>query len=308
LSVHVRLDRFPKTLEKLVKALIFGASGQDAHYLTRLCAERGIETIGVSRAAGGDWLVGDVGRREQVDALVGKHRPDYIFHLGANSTTRHDAVFENHETVSTGALNVLEAARKLAPQARVFLAGSGLQFVNRGKPISETDSFEANSAYAVARIQSVYAARYYRRLGVRAYVGYLFHHDSPLRKPHHVSQKIAQAVRRIAGGSEEILEIGDISVLKEWAFAGDIACAILSLVEQEAIFEACIGTGKAYSIEDWLMLCFSQAGLDWREHVKTGGRFTPEYGCLVSDPSQIKSLGWHPKVDFPALAAMMLQI
>ena len=193
-----------------MKALIFGANGQDGHYLKCLLASKGVEVCAVSRSGGGDWLVGDIGCREQVDALVGKLRPDYIFHLAANSTTRHEALFENHETISTGTLNVLEAARTLAPQARLFFAGSGLQFVNRGEPISERDAFAASSPYALARIQSIHAARYYRGLGLRAYAGYLFHHESPWRKPHHVSQKIVRAARRIAAGSGETLELGDV--------------------------------------------------------------------------------------------------
>ena len=288
------------------KALIFGASGQDAYYLARLCEERGIQPICVSRSAGGDWRRGDVANREQVNALVSEHRPAYIFHLAANSTTRHDALFENHATISTGALNVLEAARTLVPEARVFLSGSGLQFVNRGQPISEQDPFDANSPYSVARIHSTYAARYYRRLGVRVYVGYLFHHDSPLRKPHHVSQKIAQAVRRIADGSGETLEMGDVSVRKEWAFAGDIAAGILALVTQDGVAEACIGTGESHAITDWLEACFRLKGLDWREHVRLAEGFRAEYPLLVSDPTTIHALGWRAEVNLPRLAEMMV--
>jgi GDP-D-mannose dehydratase len=41
-----------------MKALIFGANGQDGHYLHSLCEARGIETIGVSRS--GNWVRGDV--------------------------------------------------------------------------------------------------------------------------------------------------------------------------------------------------------------------------------------------------------
>ena len=81
-------------------------------------------------------------------------------------------------------------------ECKVFLAGSGLQFANRGEPLHETDPFDASSAYSVERIHSVYSARYFRTLGVRVYVGYLFHHESPLRKPTHVSQKIVQAVKQ----------------------------------------------------------------------------------------------------------------
>ena len=289
-------------------ALIFGASGQDAYYLAQLCAARGIRPVGVSRSVGGDWTVGDVARREQVEALVAEHQPGYIFHLAANSTTRHDALFENHETISTGALNVLEAARTLVPQARVFLSGSGLQFRNEGRPIAEGDPFDASSPYAVARVQSVYAARYYRRLGVRAYVGYLFHHDSPRRGAKHVSQLIAQAARRIAAGSGETLEWGDVTVRKEWAFAGDIAAGMLALVSQDAIPEACIGTGEAYSIEEWLDLCFGRVGLRWRDHVRLKEGFRAEYPLLVSDPAKIRSLGWTPQVDLAGLAEMMMPL
>jgi GDPmannose 4,6-dehydratase len=80
------------------------------------------------------------------------------------------------------------------------------------------------------------------------------HHESPFRGAQHVCQKIAQAARRIAEGSEEILELGDISVRKEWIFAENVAEGIITLIEQNQVFEATIGSGQAYSIEDWLLL------------------------------------------------------
>src|SRR5258708_35070087 len=92
-------------------ALIFGASGQDGHSLVRFCAARCIESLGVSRSASADCLVGDVAKREQVEALIGKYQPEYVFHLAAHSTTRHDTLYENHETISTGTLNILEAVK-----------------------------------------------------------------------------------------------------------------------------------------------------------------------------------------------------
>ncbi|MCK5345844.1 MAG: GDP-mannose 4,6-dehydratase, partial [Candidatus Heimdallarchaeota archaeon] len=159
-----------------MNAIIFGANGQDGYYLNELCKLKGIEPIAVSRS--GNWIRGDVSSYDQVEQLIKKHRPTYIFHVAANSTTHHNALFENHETISTGTLNILEAVKMHYPDAKVFITGSGVQFENRGMPISETDKFEANSPYSVARIQSVYAARYYRSLGLQVYVGYLFHHES----------------------------------------------------------------------------------------------------------------------------------
>jgi len=287
-----------------MNVLIFGANGQDGHYLADLCKTKGLSPIAISRTGNGQH--GDVGIYENVETLIKKYIPAYIFHLAARSTTRHDALFENHQTISTGTLNILESVKNHSPQTRVFLAGSGVQFRNTGKPISERDPFEASSPYAVARIQSVYAARYYRSLGLRVYVGYLFHHESPRRKPNHVSKMISLASQRIAAGSTEKLELGDISVEKEWTFAGDIAQAMLAMVRQDSVFEAVIGSGVTYTIRDWLEQCFSIIGKDWRDHVRIREGFVSEYKRLVSDPATIRSIGWAPQVGFPELARMMM--
>lgn len=284
------------------KSVIFGITGQDGFYLQELLQQRGHQVMGISRANGGD-----VAERAYVENLIKDVHPDFVFHLAANSTTRHEALFENHETISTGTLNILESVKLHCPACRVFITGSGVQFVNKGRPISEKDEFAPLSAYAVSRIQSVYAARYYRSLGIQAYVGYLFHHESPLRKPNHLCKKIAELAKRVREGSKEQITLGDVSVRKEVGFAGDIVAGIVALVSQESVFEATIGTGKAYSIQEWIEICFSKIGSDWRDHIilRTDG-FIPEYPLLVSDPTTIRSLGWQPAVDIHALADMML--
>ncbi len=287
-----------------MNVLIFGAAGQDGHYLRGIFEERGFDVIGASRS--GSPVAADVADFEQVADLIREHRPEYVIHLAAASTTRHAAVFENHEAIATGTINVLEATSRHAPEARVFITGSGVQFENDGNPIDEQTPFQASSPYSIARIHSVYAARYYRSLGLRTFVGYLFHHESPRRKPSHVSKMIALAVQRIAGGSNETIELGDIGVTKEWTFAGDVARGIVTLMDQSDLHEAVIGSGKDYSIEQWLEVCFRLIGKDWRDHVRVREGFEPEYRRLVSNPVRMRDLGWAPSVDFEALANMMV--
>jgi len=287
--------------------LIFGG-GQDAYYISKLCKETQLIPILISRSRHIDnGVIGDVSNWDNVLELVRQYKPAYIFHLAANSTTRHEALFENHETISTGTLNILEAVRTESPKTKVFVTGSGVQFKNTGNPISETDDFEANSAYSVSRIQSVYAARYYRSLGIKAYVGYLFHHESPMRKPHHVSKMIAEAVKRIDGGSKEKIEIGDLSVEKEWTFAGDVAKGMLTLVQQESVFEAVIGSGETHTIRDWVEACFEEIGKDWQQYVIEQDGFKAEYKKLVSSPKTMFHLGWRPEVGLKELARLMIQ-
>lgn len=288
-----------------MKAIIFGISGQDGNYLKDIIEKENITVIGVSRSEG-NWIQGSVSDHQFVQTLIKNEVPDYVFHLAANSTTNHRALFENHETICTGTLNILESVRLFSPHTKVFISGSGLQFVNNGQPISEESAFEARDAYSVARIQSVYAARYFRNLGVKTYVGYFFNHDSPLRTERHVNQKIVMAAKRIAGGSGEKLELGDISVKKEFTFAKDVANAIWLLVRSNEIHEAVIGSGKAFSIEDWLEICFSHFKLNWKEHVIIKNDFEPDYKILVSDPKKLFKLGWKQTVSIKELAELMI--
>lgn len=292
-----------------MKAIIFGINGQDGFYLNELLQKQKVEVIGVSRSAGqNQWIQGNVKDPEFVQTLIQTLQPDYIFHLAANSTTAHHALFENHESISTGTLNILEACYQHSKHSRIFLSGSAVQFENKGVPINEQTPFASLSPYAVARIQSVYAGRYYRNLGLQVYAGYFFNHDSPLRSDRHVNQKIAAAVSRIAKGSNEKIEIGNTRVKKEFNFAGDVVKAIWQLVNQDGIYEAIIGCGKAYSIYDWSKICFGLIGKEPDEYLIEKKDFKPEYNILVSDPRLLFSIGYYPETDIAALAKIMINL
>ncbi len=81
----------------------------------------------------------------------------------------------------------------------------------------------------------------------------------------------------------------------------------MTLVEQENVFEAVIGSGKTHSIKDWIEVCFSDLGLDWTRYVEQVENFQTEYKRLVSNPALMHSLDWQPKIDLRQLAAMMIE-
>jgi len=290
---------------KTIKAIIFGSNGQDGYYLNTLLKQKNIETICISRS--GNAIHGDVSDYSFVEQQIKEHQPSYVFHFAAKSSTQHQALFENHQTICTGTLNILESVKLYCPKAKIFISGSAMQFQNEGKPIDEQTPFEASSPYSVARIQSVYAARYYRaKFGLQVYVGYFFNHDSPLRTEHHVNQKIVLTIKRIQAGSNEKLEIGNIEVKKEFSFAGDIVEAVWLLVNQSVVFETIIGSGKAHSIKEWIEYCFKKINKNWQEYVVSKDNFKSEYNVLVCNPRLMKSLGWEPKMNFHQLADSMM--
>ncbi len=286
--------------------MIFGSNGQDGYYLTKLFEREGIECICISR--NGNTVHGDVGNYGLVEKQIKEYQPTHIFHFAAKSSTQHHSLFENHQTICTGTLNILEAVKLHCLSAKVFISGSAMQFKNNGLPIDEHTPFEASSAYAVARIHSVYAARYYRdKFGLQIYIGYFFNHDSPLRTEHHVNQKIVSAIKRISLGSKEKLELGNIDVKKEFSFAGDIVEAVWILVNQNTVFETVIGSGSAHSIKEWVEYCFNKIDKNWQDYVVIKNNFIPEYEILVSHPALIRSLGWKQRIDFYQLADVMMK-
>jgi len=287
-----------------IDAIIFGSNGQDGRYLKSLLEKSGKKVDCISRS--GTNLIGDIRDYKFVEEQI-KKQPKYIFNFAALSTTKHNALFENHQTICTGTLNILESARLHCPDSKIFVSGSALQFKNDGTPIDEQTPFEGSSPYSVSRIHSVYAARYFRNaFGLQTYVGYFFHHDSPFRSEQHVNQKIIQAVKRIDSGSKEKLELGNIDVKKEFNYASDLIEAIWILVNQNKIHEAVIGCGEAHSIKEWLECCFSKINKKWEDYVLLKDNFVPEFDTLVSNPSLIKSLGWKQKVNFHQLADLMM--
>lgn len=287
-------------------ALIFGISGQDGYYLEQLLLGKGIRVTGVARSAG-SWISGDVSNRDFVTSLIRELNPDYIFHLAALSKTRHELLFDHQSIIVNGSLNILEAALLYAPHSKIFITGSGLQFQNTGTPISESSPFEARDAYSLARIQSVYAARYYRTRGLQTYTGYLFHHDSPFRAADHLNRRIADAALAAAAGENVQIRIGDVEAEKEFGFAGDIAAGIFHLLQQDHFHEACIGTGKAYKVAEWLEYCFGKLGKNWRDFVIPEPGYQSDFKRMVSDSSLLQSTGWIPSVDIQELANLMLK-
>lgn len=289
-------------------ALIFGVTGQDGWYLSRICSREGVAVYGVSRSGGDGWVKGDVGDRRFVDDVIRELRCDYTFHLAADSTTRHEALFRNVNAIVSGSTNILEASLRHAPNSKVFLAGSALQFESGGELVSVSMPMAASSAYVIARNYASFAAKYYRTLGLRTYVGYFCHHDSPLRRERHLSAKVASTVARIRNGSKEKLEIEYPEVIREFNFAGDVMEAVWMLVNQEDITNCVIGSGHGSSVRDWIELCFRLAALDWHEHVVVTPKGPPPFQRLVADSSMIRSIGWKPVTDIVGLAEMMLDL
>jgi len=286
--------------------VIFGGGGQDGIFLNELLLSRGYKVFVFTHSGSEIGPAIDVSDFNTVENTIQKYCPDIVFHLAAKSSTRHEFVLENHKAIVDGALAIIEAVDRHVPNSKVFLASSALVFKSEGGLINERCQLVTDTAYAMARVEALQIARYYKQRGRKVYVGFLFNHESPLRPPNSVARQVARNVVEIKNGISSKLVIGNASIIKEWAWAGDIANAIHCFLMQDDIYEICIGDGIGISIYEYAAACCDAVGISLEKYLEEPPEFKAEYPMLINGSEKIRALGWEPKVNLEQLAIKMI--
>ncbi len=277
-----------------MKAIIFGAGGQDGFYLKNILEREGVEVIALTRKQC------DVGVQGYVAVQIATVKPDYIFHLAATSSTKHDFLRENQYAIVDGSLFIMDAVYAYCPKCKVFLAGSILQL---STVVGQVINQQSNaSAYAAQRNASLAMAQYYRRLGVEVYFGFLSHHDSPRRSDQHLAKRIAsQAV--VAVETSKPIHLKDPLDEKEWNFAGDMMEAVWAQVHSDA-YEAVLGSGRTDTIHQYARECLMALSIGRAPSSLIHQEFTRE-GAIVTRTDD-KRFKHHFKTQLSELAKMMV--
>jgi len=92
-----------------------------------------------------------------IDNIIKKHRPDYVFHLAAQSypKTSFDAPLDTLETNIQGTTRVLEALKRYSPDAIIHICSSSEVYgrVSQDQiPINESCNFHPASPYAISKV------------------------------------------------------------------------------------------------------------------------------------------------------------
>ena len=310
-------------------ALIFGISGQDGSYLSKLLLTKGYRVVGSSRDAQISRFSNLVRLkiRDQVEVesasltdfrsvlqVLKKVCPDEVYNLAGQSSVglSFEQPVESFESISIGTLNLLEAIRFLETPIKIYNAGSSECFGNTdGHPADELTPFRPRSPYAVAKAAAFWQMANYREAyGLFACSGLLFNHESPLRPQRFVTRKIVTAACRIAEDMNEKLELGNISVERDWGWAPEYVEAMWLMLQQDIPDDYVIATGETNRLEDFVDGAFSTLGLNWHEHVKTNPNlFRPTDILTVrANPGKAaQKLGWKAKYKMRDVARMMVE-
>ncbi len=311
-------------------AIVTGITGQDGSYLVELLLQKGYQVVGLKRRTSlictdrVDHLFDNPNfKLEYFDlndagcmwSIVNRYKPDEIYNLAAQSHVRVSFEIPEHtvDGIAMGTLRLLNAAKELVPNCRVYQASSSEMYGdNPNYPFNEESRLMPASPYACAKVFAHNLVRNYRMsYGQYACSGILFNHESPRRGETFVTRKITMAAARIKLGLQDKLFLGNLDAKRDWGFAGDYVKLMWMMLQQEEADDYVIATGETHSVKEFLDAVFDQAGLGSADkYVEIDPRlFRPqEVPYLLGDSTKAKEkLGWEPEVTFEGLAKMMFE-
>lgn len=294
------------------KALIIGAAGFVGGYLTRhLDSSCGMEVHVTKLPA--EEIPGNSGRvynldilnKEDIVSLLYEIRPDYIFHLAAQSSV--GVAWKNPAlTIDInikGSVNVMDAVRELYYKPRVLLIGSGEEYghIREGEiPIREENRIRPGNIYAATKacqnmIGNIYAQAYDMEIMmVRA-----FNHIGPAQPPIFVVSDFCRQVAEIEKGIREpVMYVGNLNARRDFTDVRDVVEAYGMLAEHGQPGETYnVGRGESVSIKEVLDLIIALSGRNIKIEIDRNKLRPVDIPVIEADISKIRGLtGWEPKI------------
>jgi GDPmannose 4,6-dehydratase len=317
-------------MQNVKRALIFGVSGQDGAYLSRLLLDRGYEVHGVSRDAESQSFrrLAGLGIRDRVIThsaaardfrellqLIGGIRPDEIYNLAGQSSVAlsFSQPVETMDSIAQATLVMLEVIRYLKLPVRLYNSASSECFGETppDHASDETTPFFPRSPYATAKAAAHWTTINYREAyGIYACSGILFNHESPLRSERFVTRKIFTAAAEIAAGAERRLKLGRLDVWRDWGYAAEYVEAMWRMLQQDEPQDFVIATGESHSLEELTAAAFADFNLNWRDHadIDPGLFRASEISHSRGNPDKARRvLGWEAKTNFAGLVNLLAE-
>ncbi|MFT3951131.1 MAG: GDP-mannose 4,6-dehydratase [Oscillospiraceae bacterium] len=277
-------------------ALMIGGAGFVGAYLAEAIEQAGLARPVVTKLAGETLRIPcechdlDILDEDAVKTLLCAVKPDYIFHLAAQSSVslswKKPAM--TADVNIRGTIHVLEAVRECCPQARLLLIGSGEEYgvpMQAGVPLREDNPVRPENCYAVTKVaQELFGAVYTKAYGLDIVTVRAFNHIGPNQTAAFVTADFASRIAQIeAGLAEARLTVGNLDAVRDFTDVRDIVRAYVRLAQAGK-------SGEIYNVG-------SGRGVAVRELLETFLTMTVQNIEVVTDPEKLRAL------DVPFLVA-----
>lgn len=242
-----------------------------------------------------------------VHAALATSRPDYIFHLAAQSFVPSSWTAPN-ETLTTnisGQTNLFEAIRALGLDPVVQIACSSEQYglvLPDEVPIKETNPLRPLSPYAVSKVTQDYLGyQYFMSYGLKAIRTRGFNHTGPRRGHVFVTSNFCSQVAAIELGLQEpVIRVGNLDAVRDFTDVRDMVRAYWLAVTRGKPGEVYnIATGQGIVIRELLDMIIGMAQVEVRIETDPARLRPSDVEILIGDSSKFRAdTGWEPRIPF----------
>jgi GDPmannose 4,6-dehydratase len=272
------------------RAAITGIAGQDGTYLARWLLRQGYEVHGLLRSPfdreearllrrfGAEataeirWHTGSLEDPFSIVRFLKAAQPVEIYHLAGVTDSRQSfhVPEQSVSAITVGTLRLLEAAREICAESRIFLASSCEVFGVPAKvPQDENTLKQPVTPYGIAKLAADQFARLHReKYGQFVSAGILYNHESPLRPPNYLSSRVARAVAAIKQGRAQELQLADLNAERDWSDARDFVRGFWLALQAKTPEDYIFASGQSHRVGEMVDCAFRAAGLNFREFVK----------------------------------------
>lgn len=255
-------------------------------------------------------------RRAEVDlagdgwpALLAAAAPSVIFHVAGRLIGTDDELRRDNEQT---AARLFAALADATPAPRVVLASSAAVYGapgSREHPIAETREPKPRGLYAETKRAAERHAERFAARGGRVVVARISNPVGPGMGDHLLCGTVARQVVAIERGRQNpAIALGDLSPLRDFVHASDVAAALWTLAEKGVAGEAYnVAAGYSTPVRE-AVECFLDAARVRPIEVRTVDR-----GALRSalqeqwlDIEKLRALGWEPRHDLRDAVADLL--
>ncbi|MDD3845744.1 MAG: GDP-mannose 4,6-dehydratase [Syntrophorhabdaceae bacterium] len=257
------------------------------------------------------FLNGDLNDYVSLAGTVEESRPDFVFHLAAQSypKTSFSAPFDTLETNILGTERLLEAIRRtggIDPIIHVCSSSEVFGRVPREKlPINEECSFHPASPYAISKIGTDMVGRFHAEAyAQKVVVTRMFTHTGPRRGDVFAESTFAKQIAMIERGLiPPVVKTGNLNSMRTWSDVRDAVRAYYMLVTVNPIPGQYYNIGGAFSctVGEMLDHLIGISAAKDRIRVETEeGRLRPlDADLQVPDISKFHGhTGWKPEISF----------
>ncbi len=296
--------------------LITGITGFAGSHLIELLLKKKLEVYGLCR-----WrsrteniehlnsrihlIEGDLLDLTSLQKVIMDVRPDYVFHLAAQSfvPASWTSPAVTLEINVIGSCNLFEAIRaaKIDPIVQIACSSEEYGWVNPNEtPIKETNPLRPLSPYGVSKIAMDYLGyQYFKSYGIKIIRTRAFNHTGPRRGEVFVCSSFAKQIVEIEKGIKKpILYVGNLEAVRDFTDVRDMVrgywLAVLKGKPGE-IYNIASGKGVKISKVLAMLLGMSKVKITVKQDPS---RMRPsDVPILLGDSTRFrKATGWKPEI------------